>query len=68
MSKEIILRALQIGLDNTNERYADMIICELSPEGKTDYRILWEMDRKQIEGAIELMKGMKNATQNEGMV
>ena len=62
MDREIILKALQIGLDNTNEMYADMIICELSPECKTDYRILWEMDRKQIEEAIELMKGVKDAT------
>ena len=61
MNKEIILKALQIRLDNTNEWYADIITCERNTDMKVDYRILWDMDRKRIEESIQIVKGMKDA-------
>lgn len=61
MNKEIILKALQIGLDNTNEWYADIITCEYNQVKKSHLRQIWDVDRKQIEEAIQLVKGIKYA-------
>lgn len=59
MNKEIILKALQIGLDNTNEMYADMIVCEHNPIKKKHLTQLWDNERQYIMLAIEQVESIK---------